>query len=152
MRRQFGRQMRIAHRGNSLAPVDSLQWNNEKRLQVGENINIETPGLLPRFQIDAERHTKHARVKRIAVLGDVDGNHFAAMIGRPDFYGRQFHRNFCERRGNLFYPMRKKFHYQTETGEGARQLDWDSAAIRRMKLRFGISTSSEGRAPAPTIS
>ena len=74
------------------------------------------------------------------------------MIGRPDFYGRQFNRNFCERRGDLFYPMRKKFHYQPETGEGTRQLDWDSAAIRRMNVVLRLPTSSEGRDRAPTIS
>ena len=73
------------------------------------------------------------------------------MFGWPDLHRRQFHRNFCVRRGNLFYPMRKEFHYQAETGEGAGQLDRNGAAIRRMNLRFGIPTSSEDRARAPTI-
>ena len=59
---------------------------------------------------------------------------------------------FVMRRGDLFYPMRKKFHYQAETGEGARQLDRNSAAIWRMNFGFAFPTSSEGRARAPIIS
>ena len=60
------------------------------------------------------------------------------MLGWSDLHSRQLHRNFRVRRGNLFYPMRKEFHHQAETGEGTRQLDWDSAAIRRMNFGFAF--------------
>ena len=51
------------------------------------------------------------------------------------------------RRGNLFYPMRKEFHHKAETGEGTRQLDWDSAAIRLMDFGFAFP---QARRAAPS--
>ena len=75
--------------------------------------------------------------KRISVLGDVDRNHLAAMFGRPDLDRRQFDRNPRYRRGDLFDAMREKFHYQTETGEGASQFDRNGVTTWMMDFLFG---------------
>ncbi len=66
------------------------------------------------------------------------GNHFAAVIGWADFHRSQLNGNFCERRGDLFYPMREKFHYQAQPGEGASQFDRNGAPIWRMTFLFGF--------------
>ena len=58
------------------------------------------------------------------------------MFGRPHFHRCQFHGNLCKRRGDSFYPVRQKFHHQTETGKRAGEFQWHGAKIWRMQFSF----------------